>query len=140
MHYTHSSWYALKTITKLLLILVFGCFYTSLSAQKLLESRQSSHFTYIFKISDDEAKNIYSKRNVDIETDYFHTLIDSFATRDSYDKKLDPGHYIKAYTDKDILKTELDTVQNLEVFLLNIYHDLIIHLNELDGNLISDAD
>src|SRR5690554_5161138 len=140
MHYRNSNCLTLKTILKAILIGVFGCLYTSLSAQKLLESKQSSHFTYIFKISDDEAKRIYSKRNVDIETDYFHTLIDSFATGNSYDKKLKPGHYLKTYTDKDIQKTEIATVQNLEVFLLNNYHDLVIQLYDLDGNLISDAD
>lgn len=140
MLFSDSRCPTLKTITKFILIVVFGFFYTSLSAQKLLESRQSSPYTYIFKISDDEAKQIYSKRNVAIESDYFHTLIDSFATGDSYDKKLDPGHYLKAYTDKDIQKTEIATVQNLEVFLLNNYHDLVIQLYDLDGNLISDAD
>lgn len=91
-------------------------------------------------ISDDEAKKIYSKRNVDIETDYFHTLIDSFATGNSYDKKLKPGHYLKTYSDKNIQKTEIATVQNFEVFLLNNYQDLIIQLYDLDGHLIRNAD
>lgn len=140
MHYSDSSCLTLKTILKFILIGVFGCFYTSLSAQKLLESRQSSHFTYIFKISDDEAKKIYSKRNVDIETDYFHTLIDSFATGENYDKKLKAGHYLKTYLEKNIQKTEIATVQNLDVFLLNNYQDLVIQLYDLDGNLISDAE
>ncbi|HLW33122.1 MAG TPA: hypothetical protein VKX40_12715, partial [Aequorivita sp.] len=140
MHYRNSNCLTLKTILKAILIGVFGCLYTSLSAQKLLESKQSSHFTYIFKISDDEAKRIYSKRNVDIETDYFHTLIDSFATGNSYDKKLKPGHYLKTYSGKNIQKTEIATVQNFEVFLLNNYQDLIIQLYDLDGHLIRNAD
>lgn len=140
MHYSDSPRLTIKVILKFILIVATCCYYTSISAQKLLESRRNSAFTYIFNISEDEAKKIYSKKNVDIETEYFHTLIDSFATGDSYDKNLKPGHYLKTYLDKNIQKTEIATVQNLEVFLLNNYQDLVIQLYDLDGHLIRDAD
>lgn len=139
MFYRHSSRFRRKTTMRIIFVVVFGFLYTSLSAQKLLESRKSSHFTYIFKISDEEAERIYAKKKVEIDTDFFHTLIDSFPTDQEYTKKLSHGHYLKTYSDRNIQKTEIATVQNLEVFLLNNHHDLVVQLYDLNGNIVRDA-
>ena len=125
---------------KIIFIMVFCCLNTSLQAQKLLKSRQSSNYTYIFKISDHEAEKIYSKKDVQIDNSYFHTIVDSFPTGNDHTKKMDYGHYLKTYSDKNIQKIEIATVQNLDVFLLNNYQDLVIQLYDLDGNIVNNAD
>ena len=62
-----------------------------ISGQSLLESRQSSYFTYIYKITDQEARGLYLEGSADEESALFHTLVDSFPTDSSYTKKLPVG-------------------------------------------------
>lgn len=129
-----------KTTMKIIFLVVFCSFNISLHAQRLLESTQTSHYTYIFKISDVEAEKIYSTKDVQIDNNYFHTVIDSFPTGQNFEKKLNPGHYLRTYSKKNIQKVEITSVQNLEVFLLNNYQDLVIQLYDLNGNLINNAE
>jgi len=129
-----------KAIMKNIFIIAFCCLSNFLFAQNLLESRKSSNYTYLFKISDKEAEKIYTSNKVEIDESYFHTVIDSFPTFANFDEKLDPGHYLKTYSDKNIQKVEITTVQNMDVFLLNNYQDLVIQLYDLNGKIIKDAE
>ncbi len=140
MLYIYNTRFKQKTTMKIIFIVVFCCFNISLQAQKLLESRKTSHYTYIFKISDQEAENIYSTKDIQIDNNFFHTVIDSFPTGQTFDKKLDPGHYLKAYSDLNIQKIEITTIQNIDVFLLNNYQDLVIQLYDLNGEIVNTAD
>jgi len=140
MLYIDNAYFKRKTTMKMIFIVVFCCLNTSLQAQKLLESRQTSHYTYIFKISDQEAEKIYSTKDIQIDNNYFHTVIDSFPTGQAFEEKLDPGHYLKTYSNKNIQKVEITTVQNLDVFLLNNYQDLVIQLYDLNGEIVNTAD
>lgn len=129
----------LKFLSTPLVIILISSLFNSVSAQTLLESRQSSNYTYLFKISDEEAKKIYASKKVTVDAPIFHSLIDSFPTGENFTKKLGAGHYLKTYTDKNLQKVEITTVQNLQVFVLNNYRDLVIQLYDLEGNIISDA-
>jgi len=70
-----------------------------LQSQDLLNSRRSSYYTYIYKLTDSEAKKIYKNETWEVEESYFHTLIDSFPTDSQYTRKLETGHY------RELLKT-----------------------------------
>lgn len=129
-----------KFIFTTLLIIIINSFFNSVQAQNLLSSRKSSHYTYVFKISDEEAKDIYASQKITLDAPFFHTLIDSFPTGETLTKKLTTGHYLNTYSDKNHQKAEITTVQNLQVFILNNYRDLVIQLYDLEGNIISDAE
>lgn len=129
-----------KAIMKVIFIIAFCSLNSNLLAQKLLESRHSSHYTFIFKISDKEAEEIYTSKYAQIDESFLHTVIDSFPTHQPFEKKLDPGHYLKTYSDKNIQKVEITTVQNIEVFLLNNYQDLVIQLYDLNGEIVNTAE
>ena len=134
----HFRFYVKPLVFGIFLILFSG-FFTTLSAQKFIQSTNTSTYTYIFKISDEEAKKIYSKKGNSLETDFFHTLIDSFPTGETYPKKLLPGHYLRTYSNRNLQNTEIVTVPNLEVFILNNSQDLVIQLYDLEGKIIKDA-
>jgi len=46
---------------KTFLAILLSVLYFSANGQKLIESRQTSHYTYIYKISNKEAKKVYKK-------------------------------------------------------------------------------
>ncbi len=113
----------------------------SLSAQDLLTSRKSSLKTYIFKISNQEAEQIYKGKWLDSETSekYFHTLADSFFTDSTYKKKLPYGHYLESYTFENELITNVFTLSPFEVFVLNNQTDLMIQVRDSLGNYVENA-
>lgn len=119
----------------LLLILPFG-----LNANNLLKSRQTSVYTYIYKLSDKEAEKIYKNKLPKIDLTFFHSLVDSFPTDDVFTGKLPVGHYMKTYSEKNLQKVSITTIQDFEVFIFNNNTDLCIQIYDLKGNLIKDAD
>ncbi|MEQ8552812.1 MAG: carboxypeptidase-like regulatory domain-containing protein [Cyclobacteriaceae bacterium] len=125
----------------LLFILSFSASFLSYQSygQRLLESRQSSYFTYIYQITDQEAKTLYMKGSPDEESSLFHTLVDSFPTDSSYTKKLPVGHYLKTFIEENTQKVSITTIQDFEVFILNNNTDLVIQVYDLDGQLQSNA-
>ncbi|MGV8090770.1 MAG: carboxypeptidase-like regulatory domain-containing protein [Mangrovibacterium sp.] len=109
-------------------------------SQKLIDSRQTSYYTYIYKLTDKEAKKIYKNDLSKVEPSYFHTLIDSFLTDSLYTRQLHEGHYLKTYADKNKQRFSITTVQHFDVFILNNNTDLCIQVYDLQGNIIPDAD
>ena len=70
-------------------------------AQKLTQSRQSSYFTYIYQITEKEAREVYKKDLWEVDRSFFHTLVDSFPTDKGYDRNLPQGHYLQVYAEKN---------------------------------------
>lgn len=108
-------------------------------AQKLIDSRKSSFNTYIYKLTDKEAKRIYAKDLWEVDKTFFHTLVDSFPTDSTYAKKLDQGHYLKTYAEGSKQHFSITSVQNFEVQILNNNTDLCIQVYDLQGNVIPNA-
>jgi alpha-2-macroglobulin len=106
-------------------------------AQKLLQSRQKSYYTYIYKLSDKEAKSMHDTWRVD--STYFHTMVDQYSTDSIYKRKLPQGHYLKTYTHKEKQIVEITTIQQFDVFILNNNTDLCLQLYDLNGYVITDA-
>ncbi|MDT8374687.1 MAG: hypothetical protein RQ737_12000, partial [Bacteroidales bacterium] len=126
----------MKYISILLLVLLSNIS----SAQNLIESRQSSYYTYIFQLNDKEARNIYKKELWQVDGSYFHTLVDSIPTDSIYKNDLPMGHYLKAYTERNKLKLDVTSVQNFDVMIARNNTDLVIQVYDLEGHIISDAD
>ena len=108
-------------------------------AQDLLQSKRHSPYTYIYQISNEEAKTIHQKKFEINDRIHFNKLIDSFPTYKSYKKKLPEGHYLKVFIDNNQLITSYTSVQNFTVYTVNNNKDLNIHIYDLSGNTISNA-
>ena len=119
---------------------LFCFFYRNVNGQNLLESRLASYYTYIYKINDREAKAIYKKSIYEVDTSFFHTLVDSFVTDSLYSGNLPQGHYLKTYAEKNRQKFSITTVQDFDVFILNNNTDLVVQVFDPKGNAIEDAD
>ncbi len=123
-------------------LLLFLLFTFSLSGQDLLTSRKTSLKTYIFKISNQEAEEIYKGKRTafEISEKYYHTLVDSFFTDSTYKKQLPYGHYLDAHTSGNELITNIFTVSPFEVFVLNNQTDLMIQVRDSLGNYVENAE
>lgn len=120
--------------------LIILCLASSLTnAQRLIESRQTSYLTYVYKLTNEEARKIYSKDIWEVDSSFFHTLVDSFPTDSLYLKTLPSGHYLKTYSEKEKQKFFIMSVPEFDVFILNNNTDLCIQVYDLEGELISDA-
>ena len=108
-------------------------------SQKLIESRQSSYYSYVYKLSEKEAEKIYKNDLDEVEPSFFHTLVDSFPTDSQYVGNLNKGYYLKTYADKNQQRFSIATVQDFDVFILNNNTDLCVQVYDLEGNIISDA-
>ena len=108
-------------------------------SQTLLDSRQTSYYTYIYKLTEVEAKKIYKKDLWVVDQSYFHSLVDSIPTDSSYDIELPFGHYLKTYTEKNKLKFSITTIQDFDVQIVNNNTDLNIQVYDSAGNIIKNA-
>ncbi|MDJ1497549.1 alpha-2-macroglobulin family protein [Cytophagaceae bacterium DM2B3-1] len=125
---------------KTLFLLPFFVFLSFISiGQSLVHSRTTSFYTYVFQITNIEARTIYKKDLSSVTDKFFHTVIDSFQTAKAYTRILPQGHYLLAYASEDRLVYELKSVGQLQIKLLNNKNDLAIHLHDSLGNRISAA-
>ncbi len=109
------------------------------NAQNLLKSRQSSTFTYLYRINNEEAKSIYRSKKGEADPAFFHTLVDSFPTDSIPVLDLPQGHYLKTAVRKGVLQAEILTVPVFQVALFNNSADLCIAVQDSLGRPISDA-
>ncbi|MEN8229207.1 MAG: carboxypeptidase-like regulatory domain-containing protein [Bacteroidota bacterium] len=109
-------------------------------AQDLITSRETSFYTYIFKLNDQEARKIYKKDLWQVDESYFHTLVDSIPTDSTFRNNLPVGHYLKVHSEKNKLKFNITSVQNFDVMIAKNNTDLALQIYGLDGVLIPDAD
>lgn len=130
----------LNQIQKIVVFLITLLLSLSIYGQQLIESRQTSYYTYIYKLTNEEAYTIYKNSIWKVDSTYFHTLVDSFPTDRPYDGKLKKGHYLKTFADKNKQKVSITTIQDFDVFIFNNNTDLCIQVYDINGNLINDAD
>ncbi|OHX67471.1 alpha-2-macroglobulin family protein [Flammeovirga pacifica] len=128
----------IKTTIRLISVLLFLSQITL--GQTLNDSRKTSVNTYVFQLSPKEAKTVYKMGVSEIDSTYFHTLIDSFATDGYYAKNLPEGHYLYAFAKGGELESSVVTVENLDVFIVQNSTDLIVQLFDINGALVTDAE
>jgi TonB-dependent SusC/RagA subfamily outer membrane receptor len=121
----------------LLAIILLNSIYAE--SQRLLTSRKTSFYTYIYRLNDDEAKQIYRKDTWIVDSSFFHTLVDSFPTDSQYNIRLPAGHYLETYSKQNNQHINITTVQDFNVVVLNNNTDLCLQIYDLKGNIIPDA-
>lgn len=126
----------MKHLTIVSILLVIG---SVVYSQDLINSRHTSYYTYIYQLTDREAKQVRHKDLWEVDPSYFHTLVDSFPTNAEYTKELSEGHYLKVHTEENKLKFHITTVTNFGVLLATNNTDLTIRVYDLQGDVIKDA-
>ncbi|MDX2302557.1 MAG: alpha-2-macroglobulin family protein [Microscillaceae bacterium] len=120
---------------------LFGCFTIHPTvAQSLSQSRQTSYYTFVYQISNAEARNIFKDNIPYQDTTLFHSLVDMFPTDSVYRKKLPQGHYLFVYTKLHEVVYELVSISRLELKLLDNKSDLSFILTDSLGNPVNDAE
>lgn len=109
----------------------------SVSGQDLANSRRSSYYTFIYKISNEQAKVLYNDI-WDLDTTFLHNLFDSYPTDSAYKKKLPVGHFVFVKTVNEDLSCTLQSVNNLNMSLLNNHRDLVMVFNDSLGRELHD--
>ena len=128
----------MKTTTLLLTICCcFGNFITF--SQNLLTSPQGSAFSYLYRISNEEAGDICRKQYWIPEARFFHSLQDSFPSDSVMNLPLTEGHYLQVRIVKNELHLDLLTVQHFDVVALNNSTDLCLAVYDTLGRVLSDA-
>ncbi len=111
------------------------------SAQEadLANSRRSSYYTFIYRVSNEEAGRLF--RSVwNLDTTFLTDLYDFYPTDSIYKKNLPLGHYVFVKAVNDDLNIELRSVNNLQLHLLDNFRDLIMVFSDSAGNVPAHAE
>jgi hypothetical protein len=111
-----------------------------LASQNLLQSRHSSFQTYVFQLTNEEARTLYDKGPYALGEEVFHTLVDSFPTDEAYQRKLPTGHYLFAYAENAALRLTFQSVDPVELGVLNNRHQLQLIILDTLGQAVKDAE
>jgi alpha-2-macroglobulin len=111
----------------------------SSNAQDLIGSRKSSYYTFIYRITGEQAHRLYKNAWTLKKTDLTN-LHDFFPTDSLYNKVLPLGHYVFVQAVGGHLKSEIHSVNNLSLTLLNNHRDLLIILSDSTGKEVTSAD
>ncbi|RNI29916.1 hypothetical protein EFA69_10320 [Rufibacter immobilis] len=112
---------------------------TARAQQNLANSRTTSYFTYIYKITDAEAKVLFEKGMDAARQSFFHTRVDSFPTNLPYQKQLPQGHYLYTLTSGPDLEYTLQCSINAQLQLLNNHVDFAAVLYDSLGSILPNA-
>jgi len=104
-------------LTKALLItaLLFMNGFSSFGQRPLTNSRQSSVYTYIYKISPEDVLKMYKDPDGDIDEKILVKPLDSVKTDKHWENSLPAGNYLKVFADHNSLKYAL--IENHTAFL-----------------------
>ncbi|GGK62539.1 carboxypeptidase-like regulatory domain-containing protein [Rufibacter glacialis] len=128
--------------TRLLFLFYIGYLLLPLNAfaqRDLANARTTSYYTYLYKLSDGEARQLYEKGMQTVRQSFFHTKVDSFPTHQPYAKRLPQGHYLYTHTSGPDLEYSLTSVVHTQLQLLKNHVDLAVVLYDTLGNNIPDA-
>ncbi len=128
----------MKIFFRLLLVLFLMNSIYALSGN-LLTSRKTSCLTYVYKITDKEAKIINKKGLLKADSTFLHTLVDSYPTDSVYKGILSSGHYLQVSGVENKQRIFYVFVPNFEVQVLNNNTDLYIQIYNLQGTIINNA-
>ena len=121
-----------------ILTLLQGIF-VSATAQPLSQSRQTSEYRYVYRITPDEARIVLRKGLRTGHRKMFHTLVDSVPT-DSFSMQYkNPGHYLITNSLRNKQETDYLHVPTFDVKVLNNNTDLCLRVYDLQGRVLSGA-
>lgn len=111
----------------------------AVAQQKLSGSRQSSAYTYVYRISPEETKRLYKSNMRRLTEQFLHTKIDSFLTDRQQPPSLQPGNYLFVKATGNRLVGELKTIDDLQIKLLRNDVDFNIVVHNRSGATIREA-
>ncbi len=114
----------------LLIILILYAGFCPLQAQDIRTSRKTSYYTYVYRLTDNEARKIYKFNLTKIKQSYFHTMVDSFPTDSVYRKKLENGHYLYLHAEGNQMKFKLASQSNVDVKIMNNSSDFVLYITD----------
>lgn len=123
-----------------LLFLLLLTYSFSLAQSNLSSSRKTSVYTYVYKITKQEAYVLYKSGMNKAGEKYLHSLIDSFKTDKGDVPALNPGDYLFTFAKDNRLVFELHAIGNVECKVVNNNRDVAIMLHTKKGKLINDAE
>jgi TonB-dependent SusC/RagA subfamily outer membrane receptor len=122
-----------------LIVLVFFCTIICHAQKPLTNSRQSSYYTYLYKINDADLLKRYQQPDTDPKDTELKHPVDSFKTGKYWENKLPAGNYYKVYAEKNRLVYKL--IENHSAFLrvLANTNELQFSLADKVGNAVTGA-
>ncbi len=94
----------------------------------------------IFRISAEEAKELYKHDQQSIPDTYFHTIVDSFGIRGYTPKATEQnGHYLFVEADKEQLSVKLSSQHTHKLISVYNERDLMLRIMDDQGNAIKNA-
>jgi hypothetical protein len=109
--------------------------------KKLTSSPVSSHYTYIYKLTDREALNIALKPNGEFSESLLHTLVDSFSVKQKvYSGKLPYGSYVNVSVVGSRLNYQVREVQNVQLKFLNDGKLFQFVVTDMQGRFLENAE
>lgn len=115
------------------------CITAAFAQKPLTPSRQSSYYTYIYKITADEVFKFYRYPRKNPDEQILHNPIDSFKTNDKWNNALPPGNYLKVVAKKNLLSYTLIENRSANLKLLANNYDLRFILVDQAGKAINNA-
>ena len=120
-----------------LLFFITLCFIACFAQKPLTTSRQSSYYTYIYKLEDQDVEKFYKQPNETLDEKMLHHPIDSFKTDRYWENTLPPGNYLKVWAEKNRLKYVLIENHTLELKLMQNDNDLRFIFLDRQGAIIN---
>ncbi|AYL94768.1 carboxypeptidase-like regulatory domain-containing protein [Mucilaginibacter celer] len=131
----------LSKLTKTLLTFSLLIFAGVAYAQKpLTPGRQSSYYTYIYKITADDVLKFYQHPNKKPDEKILHNPVDSFKTDGRWENTLPPGNYMKIVARHNKLDYSLIENRSANLKILANNYDLRFVLVDKQGKAIDNAD
>lgn len=113
--------------------------YNFISAQSINNSRQSSYYTYVYKLSEKEADKIYEKDKISLDIIENKLPIDSFPTDSTIYPEYETGSYLFALIRHKYIELSIETYSNLKVRLIENQRDLSIEVRNQNYEFVKDA-
>jgi TonB-dependent SusC/RagA subfamily outer membrane receptor len=129
----------LFTRTLTILTLLIACS-NAFAQRPLTTSRQSSYYTYIYKLNSTDVLAFYKTPEKPIDEKLLHNPVDSFRTFAYWKNTLPPGNYLRVFAEKNKLNYKLIENRSAFVKLIKNSHELRFILVDVNGNRIESAE
>ncbi len=123
-----------------ILLLIAICVSPAFSQKLLSPSRQSSYYTYIYKLSPANVLNFYKHPGKDPDENILRYPVDSFKTDKYWQNTLPAGNYLRVHVSKNRLRYELIENHSAYLQLLRNNYDLRFILTDKQGRVINNAE
>ncbi|MFD2718926.1 carboxypeptidase-like regulatory domain-containing protein [Hymenobacter monticola] len=114
-------------------------FQPAYAQQPVAQARQTSYLTKVFRISDEQARQLYERGLEAARPEFFNQPVDSFPTDKPRPLALPLGYYLVAHTEGPQLVYQLCTEADREVLVVDNQVDLSLVVRDSLGRLLPDA-